>query len=66
MAFPVWSIAIRAVWTWRGMYRNRRELRGGGAGGKSTYRYPYKLNDRRENLEASDDIFRIQRGGAFL
>jgi formylglycine-generating enzyme required for sulfatase activity len=32
----------------------------------STYRYPYKLNDRRENLEASDDIFRIQRGGAFF
>ena len=32
---------------------------------KPAYRYPYKPNDGRENLEAADNIPRVLRGGAF-
>jgi formylglycine-generating enzyme required for sulfatase activity len=46
------------VWEWT------RSLVGDDAS-KPAYRYPYKLNDGRENLEAVRDVFRSVRGGAF-
>jgi len=33
--------------------------------GKPDYKYPYKPGDRRENLEANDDILRVLRGGSW-
>jgi formylglycine-generating enzyme required for sulfatase activity len=32
---------------------------------KRHFKYPYKLNDGRENLAAGSDILRVVRGGAF-
>ena len=33
---------------------------------KPSYRYPYKPDDGRENLDAADNIHRVLRGGAFV
>jgi iron(II)-dependent oxidoreductase len=46
------------VWEWT------RSLVGDDAS-KPSYRYPYKLNDGRENLQAAREVFRSVRGGAF-
>jgi formylglycine-generating enzyme required for sulfatase activity len=32
---------------------------------ESEFRYPYRFDDDRENLNASDDYRRVLRGGAF-
>lgn len=46
------------VWEWT------RSLWGKDVG-KLDFRYPYKADDGRENLNASDDYLRVLRGGAF-
>jgi formylglycine-generating enzyme required for sulfatase activity len=38
-----------------------------GTDGKLSFRYPYEPRDaKRENLEASDDVWQVLRGGAFV
>jgi iron(II)-dependent oxidoreductase len=32
---------------------------------KPGYKYPYESGDGRENLEASDEVLRVLRGGSF-
>jgi formylglycine-generating enzyme required for sulfatase activity len=46
------------VWEWtRSLWGKDKE--------KPDFKYPYKLDDGRENLKAGDNIYRVVRGGAF-
>jgi len=46
------------VWEWtRSLWGERFS--------ESAFKYPYRPDDRREDLRASEEIFRVLRGGAF-
>lgn len=46
------------VWEWtRSLW--------GKVGGWPDFRYPYRVDNKRENLEAGDEFFRVLRGGCF-
>ena len=46
------------VWEWtRSLWGNNKD--------KPSFKYPYDLADSRENLDASDSVHRVLRGGAF-
>lgn len=47
------------VWEWT------RSLWGAEVG-KPAFAYPYRLDDGGEELDASDDVLRVLRGGSFL
>jgi formylglycine-generating enzyme required for sulfatase activity len=46
------------VWEWTGSLWGKRS-------GEPDYIYPYDHTDGRENLEASDNVFRVLRGGSW-
>jgi formylglycine-generating enzyme required for sulfatase activity len=50
------------VWEWTASLWGPWE----GGTAKLQFKYPYKSNDGRENLEADDNMLRVLRGGSFL